>query len=411
MITKKTFSNEFVKGGISLFIFLNIFNALNFFYQFLMARMLGPSDYSTLAVLSTILYFIAIPSDSIQTIVTKYVSKFNASGENSKTGYFLGKALRKGTMISLLIFIVLMPIMILVFSYYLKISFLLVLLTWANVTIIFLIPVLRGAMQGLKKFNSLGFNLVAEGGLRLVIAVCLVTLGFGVYGAVIGAISSAFVAMLIAFIPLGYIFSLKKERADISDIYKNSYPIIFTLVAIMLFQSIDVILAKKFFSDVMAGQYAVANLVGKMVFFGTLAISRAMFPISVERFEKNGNTSSIMKKSIIAAIILCALSILFLWIFPEPFLRVFFGVDYLEASNILVLSGIAFSFLSISNIILLYGISINRALKPAYVVFFLIFQICLLYLFRASLVLFATGMVVSSLFLLIMSVIAVRKRS
>jgi len=136
-----------------------------------------------------------------------------------------------------------------------------------------------------------------------------------------------------------------------------------------------------------------------------------MFPISVERFEKNGNTSSIMKKSIIAAIILCALSILFLWIFPEPFLRVFFGVDYLEASNILVLSGIAFSFLSISNIILLYGISINRALKPAYVVFFLIFQICLLYLFRASLVLFATGMVVSSLFLLIMSVIAVRKRS
>ncbi|MBS3100189.1 oligosaccharide flippase family protein [Candidatus Pacearchaeota archaeon] len=411
MITKKTFSNELVKGGISLFIFLNIFNALNFFYQFLMARMLGPSDYSTLAVLSTILYFIAIPSDSIQTIVTKYVSKFNASGENSKTGYFLGKALRKGTMISLLIFIVLMPIMILVFSYYLKISFLLVLLTWANVTIIFLIPVLRGAMQGLKKFNSLGFNLVAEGGLRLVIAVCLVTLGFGVYGAVIGAISSAFVAMLIAFIPLGYIFSLKKERADISDIYKNSYPIIFTLVAIMLFQSIDVILAKKFFSDVMAGQYAVANLVGKMVFFGTLAISRAMFPISVERFEKNGNTSSIMKKSIIAAIILCALSILFLWIFPEPFLRVFFGVDYLEASNILVLSGIAFSFLSISNIILLYGISINRALKPAYVVFFLIFQICLLYLFRASLVLFATGMVVSSLFLLIMSVIAVRKRS
>ena len=201
MITKKTFSNELVKGGISLFIFLNIFNALNFFYQFLMARMLGPSDYSTLAVLSTILYFIAIPSDSIQTIVTKYVSKFNASGENSKTGYFLGKALRKGTMISLLIFIVLMPIMILVFSYYLKISFLLVLLTWANVTIIFLIPVLRGAMQGLKKFNSLGFNLVAEGGLRLVIAVCLVTLGFGVYGAVIGAISSAFVAMLIAFIP------------------------------------------------------------------------------------------------------------------------------------------------------------------------------------------------------------------
>lgn len=73
---KRIMSNELVKGSIVLFILFNIFNVLNFVFQFLMARMLGPSDYGVFAALITLIYIIAIPSDSIQTVVSKYTSKF-----------------------------------------------------------------------------------------------------------------------------------------------------------------------------------------------------------------------------------------------------------------------------------------------------------------------------------------------
>ena len=57
------------------------------------------------------------------------------------------------------------------------------------------------------------------------------------------------------------------------------------MLAIVLMYSLDIILAKRFFSAEDAGKYAVISMLGKMIFFGTAAIGKAMFPFTSENYE------------------------------------------------------------------------------------------------------------------------------
>ena len=85
---KKLFSNELAKGGLSLFIMFNLLNLLNFIFQISMARLLGPTDLGVLATIMILLYFLAIPTEAIQLLATKYTSRFNGKKEYGKIKYW-----------------------------------------------------------------------------------------------------------------------------------------------------------------------------------------------------------------------------------------------------------------------------------------------------------------------------------
>ena len=405
---KKIVSNELVRGSFVLFIAFNIFNILNFVFQFSMARMLGPVEYGVFAVLMSMLYFMAIPSDSIQTIVSRYTSKFNVNGENGKIKSLITKSLKKGILFAFLIYLLLMPFFYL-FSYFLNISFFLVLLTGLMLFTFFLIPTTRGVLQGQKRFNSLGINMVLDSGIKVLISLYLVFIGWSVYGAVLSILLGSFIALILSFIPLRKTLSEKSKSANFSGIYQYSSPIVFSILAILLMQSLDVILAKRFFSPEIAGQYAVANLIGKMIFFGTLAISKSMFPLSSEKFDDGKNTNKIFYRSLIIVLFLCVSALLVLLLFPELFVKVLFGEKYLPVSNIIFNIGLAFSFISLSNLVVLYCISVNRKINTFYMAGFVIIQVILLWLFKSSLYSFSIAMMISSLLLFIGSLIIIKK--
>ena len=405
---KKIVSNELVRGSFVLFITFNIFNILNFVFQFSMARMLGPVEYGVFAVLMSMLYFMAIPSDSIQTIVSRYTSKFNVKEENGKIKSLITKSLKKGILFAFLIYLLLIPFFYL-FSYFLNISFFLVLLTGLMLFTFFLIPTTRGVLQGQKRFNSLGINMVLDSGIKVLISLYLVFIGWSVYGAVLSILLGSFIALILSFIPLRKTLSEKSKSANFSGIYQYSSPIVFSILAILLMQSLDVILAKRFFSPEIAGQYAVANLIGKMIFFGTLAISKSMFPLSSEKFDDGKNTNKIFYRSLIIVLFLCVSALLVLLLFPELFVKVLFGEKYLPVSNIIFNIGLAFSFISLSNLVVLYCISVNRKINTFYMAGFVIIQVILLWLFKSSLYSFSIAMMISSLLLFIGSLIIIKK--
>jgi len=405
---KKIVSNELVRGSFVLFITFNIFNILNFVFQFSMARMLGPVEYGVFAVLMSMLYFMAIPSDSIQTIVSRYTSKFNVKEENGKIKSLITKSLKKGILFAFLIYLLLIPFFYL-FSYFLNISFFLVLLTGLMLFTFFLIPTTRGVLQGQKRFNSLGINMVLDSGIKVLISLYLVFIGWSVYGAVLSILLGSFIALILSFIPLRKTLSEKSKSANFSGIYQYSSPIVFSILAILLMQSLDVILAKRFFSPEVAGQYAVANLIGKMIFFGTLAISKSMFPLSSEKFDDGKNTNKIFYRSLIIVLFLCVSALLVLLLFPELFVKVLFGEKYLPVSNIIFNIGLAFSFISLSNLVVLYCISVNRKINTFYMAGFVIIQVILLWLFKSSLYSFSIAMMISSLLLFIGSLIIIKK--
>lgn len=412
---KKITSDELLKGSIILFLTFNIFNVLNFIFQFLMARMLGPAEFGIFASLMTLLYFMALPSESIQTIISKYTSGFNSQKKYGKIKNLLMKSLRKGIIASLILFLALLPFFY-TFSYFLKIPFILVTLSGLILFSFFLIPSTRGVMQGMKKFGSLGTNMILDSFIKVIIAVILVSIGFGVYGAIMGIILGGLTALFISFIPLKNIIKTKVENTDFSGIYKYGSPILFILLPILLMQSIDVFLARRFFSPESAGHYAVANLIGKMIFFGTLAISKTMFPISSEKFNSSNNiakTSKIFHRSLIIVFSLCFFSLTILFFFPTILINTLFGREYLEISPIIFNIGLSFSFISFANLFLLYGLSVNKKISFSHgfsFVFFIIIQAGVLYYLKDNLINFSMGMVFSTLLLFIGSLIFVLKK-
>ena len=90
------------KGSLVLLISFGIFNFLNFVFQLSMARMLSIVDYGIFATLFSMIYMLAVFTESIQTIMTKYSSREDDKGRLKN---IMKKALKKSGFVSLGLFI------------------------------------------------------------------------------------------------------------------------------------------------------------------------------------------------------------------------------------------------------------------------------------------------------------------
>src|SRR3989344_1032996 len=313
---KYLIKSEFGKGTIILFFTMNVYNFLNFLFHFAMGRMLGPSDYGVLAVLMSIVYIYGVPTEAIQNIISKYTSNLNYKKKDGKIKFLMIKSLRKGFNISLILF-VFASILSFILSIFLSINYCLFFLTNFFLFISFSSPITKGILQGRKKFWQLGNNLIIESSLKFVFAVSFVMFGFKVYGAIVGVLFGVLAGLVFSLFFNKDLLGRKSEKIELPGAYRNSVPYFIIMLVILLVFSLDVILAKRFFSPELAGKYAILSLLGKMIFLGTLAVSKAMFPLTTERNINNIDSKSVFIKSLILISIICVIGILLYLFFPQ----------------------------------------------------------------------------------------------
>ena len=406
---KKAMTSELVMGSLILFVMFNLFNFLNFLFQFLMARMLNPVEYGILAVLISFLYFITIPGESIQLVISKYTSRLSVKKEYGKIKYLISRTIVKSLFASLAVFV-----LILIFSPFLgellKIPYQYIIILGLTTFLILPLMALRGGIQGMKKFNSLGISMNVEAFLKVFIAIFLVMAGWKVYGALAGLILGSLISFVFTFVFLKKIIESKKEKIKIPKIYESGSQVLFVLIAVMVFQSIDIILSRIFFSELLSGQYAVANLTGKIIFFGTVAISKAMFPISSEKGENGDKKHRILYKSLGIVILLCMGALIFYGSFPELIIKILFGPEYLAIAPIIFNLGIGFSFIALTNLVLLYATSINKKIRLLEIIGLIFIQIILLFLLSQNLYNYSLAMAFSGVFMFLGSLLIITKK-
>jgi hypothetical protein len=117
---------------------------------------------------------------------------------------------------------------------------------------------------------------------------------------------------------------------------------------------------------------------GKIIFFGTIAISKVMLPISSEKFENGGKTRKILIKSLLSVGVLSLVGLVFYGLFPELIVGLLFGEEYSIVSSFVLFIGIAFTFFALANVVLLYGVSVDKKIKFWQLVVFLVLQLSLL---------------------------------
>lgn len=388
--------DELIRGGFILFIMINLFNFLNYVFHFAMAHMLSPADYGIIVVLMSFAYIFGVPVEAIQAIISKYTTKFSDKG---KIKDVILRGLKRAAKISFFLYLIFIPVAVF-FAYFLKIKFLLLAITGLILISSFINPVLRGALQGKKRFNSLGASLNLESIIKLVLAIILVYFINNAYSAISAVVIASFIAFFITFIFIKDIMLEKRKNAPVKEIYSYSRSSFILFLVIMLMLSIDTILAKRFFPADLAGKYAVASIIGKMIFFGTMGISKAMFPISSEKKVKK-DQRDVLKKAFALTIISIIIALAIFVTIPGLFVKILFGGKYVEIAGLLVYTGIAFSFLAVSNLVVMYKLSKGNVKSSSFMVVFAAIEVLLLVILSQNLFRFVIALCLSNLFMLI----------
>ena len=400
--------DELMKGSLILFFMINLFNLLNYIFHFSMQRLLGPGDYGILAVLFSVVYIFSVPSEAIQNVVTRYVTFFNSRNQNRKIKFLITLSLKKSVVISILVFLLFLPVAYLL-SISLKINFLMFVFTGIMVFFVFSLPIIRGGLQGRKKFFLLGTSMVVEGLIKVIFSVGLVLVGWKVYGAMSGLFIGLIAGLIMGFFFIKDILEGKEVKSNLNGIYTYSIPFFVSLLCVVLIYSLDVIFARLLFSPEVAGKYAVASIFGKMIFFATMAIGKAMFPLVSERNESGRETTFLLKKSFKIVALISVVCLFFFFFFPNLIINTLSGKQYADVSEILFIVGLALTLLSFTNLILLYGLSKDRIKKSSFsLLFFVILECVLFYIFRHSIFQFSVALLVTNILLLIYSVILVK---
>lgn len=398
-------NKNLVRGSLLLLVLFNVFNLFNFIFQFSMARMLTTAEYGILATLFSIVYILTVFSESIQTVITKYAS---AENDDGKTKNILVKSLKTAATFASIFFLVFV-LLSFPLSAILKISYGLLAITGITIFSAFLAPITRGVMQGKKMFYSLGINMVVEGGIKLILAVLLVVLGFAIWGAVTAVVLGAVFASLLSVLPLKKIFHSQEKRAEVENIWGYSLPVFATTLVVVLFCNMDIIIAKAVFPAETVGAYAIAAVLAKILFVGTIPISKAMFPLSAENHSKNRNSKKIFFNSLIVLFAIIAVFIILLYFLKDFVVYLFAGRSIPLSAEILVYLSLAIAFISIANLVLLYKLSIGKVKGCIYLFIFVLLEAGIMTYFSQDLHSFSIAFVISAVLFLAGSIILMNK--
>ncbi len=325
-----------------------------------MGRTLGPEDFGVFEVLLSMIYIIVIPLMAIQTSLSKFVAEFKINKKEEKISYLFFKSLKKIGLIGFffgLIFMGISPLM----SSFLKLDKLgPFIIIGIFMSFMFLVPVFRGFIQGLQRFKLLGMTYILESLTKIFIGIPLIYFGLRLNGAITGFILSFVFPLLIIFYFLKRLFVKAKEKFDTSRIYQYSFPVLFMLISLTAFYTLDVILVKRFFNPLDTGYYAALSLFGKIVFFMSMSISMVMFPKVSELASQNKNTKSLLFKSILIAMGIGLSGSLFYFLLPEFIIKLLFGTEYLVIAPLLGLFGVVMTIYSLTYVISHYHMALHR---------------------------------------------------
>src|SRR5579863_6234672 len=189
-LTQKESQARVLSGSIIMLLSTSLVSVLNFAFNVSMARMLGPARFGHVTAAVTILMLASAITLAFQLVCAKFVARNDALGEKvSVYRSLLGKAWVVSVGVGAGLFVLQKPV-----AAYLHIPDPWILAVLAiGISAYVPLGVRRGGLQGICSFGRLSTNFIIEAVAKVILAVLLVALGYGVIGAV-GAISGSILA-------------------------------------------------------------------------------------------------------------------------------------------------------------------------------------------------------------------------
>jgi O-antigen/teichoic acid export membrane protein len=398
--------HKITKDAMTLLIFSAVAGIASYLYFFAMARMLSVEDYGLLASINSLMYILTIPQETIRTVVSVFIAKFRIKNEKGKMHWLMSSYLKRMFLLSGILFVIFLAISPLI-AMLIHTTFSILVATSLSLVFAFVLPVMWGIFQGFEKFKAMGINDSIFNVAKLVAAMVIVVMlpaNMKIYGALLSVPISTGLAFILGY---WYFKDLRKAKKQKSEEKTTKYSLatllIFGLVTLMY--SVDVIIARYYFTPRMAGVYGGISTIGKALFFIATGIKRVMVPNLAGEHEKNHKKESmnILKKAggLIAALFGGAF-ILSLF-FSEEFVKIVLGSKYLIAAPYLKYMILAMALFSFANLLVYYNLVTNKNKKITFRILLTaaFLQIALLIFFHQNIMQFIWVLIVLNALLLI----------
>ncbi len=325
-------------GGIIFFIGGTLANIFNYLYRVAMARMLGPELFGELVAMISLIFILVIPSSPMQIAAAKFSAVFEAEKTQGKIREFFNYLTKAAGLIVGLIAVLgiafanwiqnLLKLSSVNYVYFLV----------AIIVVMFAGGITKGILKGLKRFSLLSLVTFLESFLKLVVAVSLVFLGLGMFGALGGLLIPGVIIYLLSFYFLRDVLLKKEERPQTENVKGVWRYISYSFLALFLlniFINIDKILVKLYFSDFDAGIYSSFSSLGQATFVGVSLLAGVLFPLVAFSHAQKKEYFHYFKLISLASLIIVFLTALIFSLFSRPLFLLFFGEEYIEGAGFL----------------------------------------------------------------------------
>lgn len=344
-----------------MFLAASIGSFFNLLYQLIMLRLLSKDAFASLNSLLSLLVIISVPVLAFNTMVTKYISSHHARNKLEEL-----KTIWQKLFIHTFLFSLIVLVLIVLFkdniASFLQIGSAYSIIILAGIFFLSGInSVISGGLQGLERFKWLAIITITAGFLKLLISILLVKkFPNRLEVALFGFWLPMLISILLSVWPLRFFFQGKaKGKISLRRLYIYILPVLFVGICFALLTNIDMVLVKHFFTKD-AQDYAIAQMIGKIILSISGVIYVVMFSRVANLHAKNENSRTILKRSLFFTFVLSLTAAIFYNIFPGLILSILAGPVSQQAIILGRFFSLSMLFYALSNVLFYYQLSIER---------------------------------------------------
>ena len=363
------------KGGVITLFGTAAGYLLNFVFKVIAARHFGPEQYGRFSLaLAVVVIASSISGMGMFQSVARFIPFFRKRNEPEKIFYTVNFGVKLSLITSLII-----GCLLLVNSGWISKqlngerdfkTFIMFFVLVVPFEVIFDFSL--GVLRGMKDMKMMAlFNNIILWVVRLLLLGLIIMTGWDVKCMVLPYLASYLVASSLSWtyiikrhsIPGRALYSSGSSDPSLrKELLTFSLPLVFSTITTMFRKRFDVILVGFFLTATQAGLYYAALPLAMLMTIFLFSINRIAMPIASGLFgEESEKEMAYVYKAIARWSLMVTLPLFFvLFLYPERLISIFFGKEFLEASNALRILSVGFFFNAISGSFGDYLQSYNR---------------------------------------------------